>query len=427
MKKIPSSLFLIVLALLFLSCQKNKSDQKDAIAMIQIIDRNGTNETISSPDRVKKLQNSDFLEPQPYEKVVRIYKKNEEGKTTAKLTTYHENGQIWQYLETVGGRAKGIYKEWYPNGNLRMSCEVIEGLGDLNPGAEATWIFHKKNTVYAEDGTLLAEIFYEKGELEGDSIYYHPDGTVAKVIPYHHDKIEGALLTYNREGELIGKIPYLHGKKQGDAFFKGDAYIPKREESYEKGYLISGKYWDFNGDLISEIIDGSGMRPVFEEGVLKREYQYKEGEPEGLVRTYRDNGTLESEYHIVGGQKQGEEKCFYEKRKASEDPLVMLLLHWKDDEIHGIVRTWYSNGNLESEKEMAHNKKQGMLLAWYLDGSLMMVEEYEQDSLVTGKYFKKGEDIPTTKVIGGNGIATIFDPEGNFVRKIEYRKGWPYE
>lgn len=394
---------------------------------IQLIDRNGLNETIGNPERIAKMQNTDFLSSQPYQKVVRVFRRDDQGRIHAKLTTYHENGMPWQFLETVGGRAHGVYKEWYANGKTRMEAEVIEGIGDLTLTAQSSWIFDHTSRVWGEEGNLLAEIIYNKGSLSDHSTYYHQNGMVSKIIPYHMNQIEGVMKLFNETGDLIGSTSYVKGIKEGMSEFKGNEHLPPREEEFQKGFLVRGKYWDMNNSLIYEIAGGSGIKPIFEDGVRRIEQQYLNGRPEGRVVTYRENGSLESMYHIYNSQKQGEEWCYYERQKDGETLQPMLFISWKDDEISGLVRTWYPNGNLECEKELSHNKKNGLLLAWYEDSSLMMVEEYKNDILTSGKYMKKGEENPVSRVINGKGTAMIYDKDGNFVRKIEYRKGQPAE
>lgn len=428
MKRIKASLNVVLLGLLVAGCAgKYASNSQGELSTIQIIDRNGFNETINNPDRLAMLQKNDFLTAQPYQKVVRIYKRNKEGKNIGKLTTYHENGGPWQYLETINSRANGEYKEWYQNGSLRMVATVVEGVGDLTPQAQTSWRFHGKSRVWNEEGVLIAEIAYDKGLLEDQSVYYHTNGQISKIIPYRLNRIEGAIEIFNKEGGLIGTTQYSNGQKDGVSSFKGSDHIPPREEEYEGGKLVRGKYWDFSSNLIAEIEGGDGHKPIFENGSIKIEHEFKKGLPEGEVRVYKENGALDSIYHVQDGQKHGEEWCYFDLEQTGKAPQPMLHIHWQNDEVHGMVRTWYQNGVLESEKEMAHNKKHGVLLAWYEDGNLMIVEEYENDTLINGKYLKKGEDLPVSRVVEGTGYATLFDKEGNFIRKIEYRKGNPID
>ncbi len=419
MKKIS---LLIILTCLLSGCASTSAQKGPALAHVQLIDRNGINETISQKERLEVYQKVNFLEAQPYQKVVRVFKRDDEGKVISRLTTYHDNGEVFQYLEVAGGRAKGLYKEWYANGKLRIISNVMEGIGDLSPDAQTSWIFDGESRVWSPSGNLMAELFYEKGRLEKEALYYHPNGRLAKTIPYKNDTIVGEKRFYDLDGNYVGGTWYIDGIRDGKSFFAGDKNISKREEEYHKGLLISGKYWDFQGNVTHEICEGNGIRPSYEEGYLQMEHEYVKGKPEGQVKTYRKNGDLESIYQIMDGQKQGEEVHFYQKTNGP-----MLLINWRDDEIHGIVRTWYPNGKMESEKEMVVNKKQGKYIAWYEDGSLMMIEEYENDILVNGKYFKMGEEIPTSRVMLGSGTATIFDSRGNFLRKTDYQKGLPFD
>ena len=54
-------------------------------------------------------------------------------------------------------------------------------------------------------------------------------------------------------------------------------------------------------------------------------------------------------------------------------------------------------------------------------------EEYENDILLKGSYYKRNEKIPVSTIIHGNGEATIYDKDGNFLKKIKYIKGNPEE
>ena len=418
---------LLLISIIFLSgCGSHYPQKTPSLTHVQIIDRNGVNETISQKDRLEMYQKVNFLDAQPYQKVVRVYKRDLEGRVFSKLTTYHPNGEVYQYLEVVGGRAKGVYKEWYENGKLRIVSHIMEGIGDLSPDAQTSWIFDGVSKVWDLSGNLIAELCYEKGKMENEALYYHPNGKLAKTIPYKNDIINGEKRVYDTDGNYLGGTQYIDGLRHGKSFFLGDKNSAKREEEYEKGLLICGKYYDFQNRLTHEISEGTGMRPLYEDGVLYTEHQYVKGKPEGIVKTYRKNGAIESFYHIIDGQKEGEEIVYYEKG-ALDSLQPMLEINWRDDEVHGTVRTWYQNGQLESEKEMVQNKKQGKYIAWYEDGFLMMIEEYENDILTSGKYFKRGEEFPTSRIMQGTGFATIFDSKGNFLRKIEYQKGIPIE
>ena len=104
---------------------------------------------------------------------------------------------------------------------------------------------------------------------------------------------------------------------------------------------------------------------------------------------------------------------------------LKLSINWVQGKILGAVKTWYPNGQLESQKNYSDNMKNGIATAWYNDGSIMFMEEYEKDKLVKGEYFRRGDSFPITEIKQGIGTASLFDSEGRFLRKISYHNGKP--
>lgn len=413
---------LLILSLLVLcSCkEKTKMADDNTLISIQIIDRNGFAETISAKDRLSRYKNTNFCDPQPYQKVLRVFGKNSDGKPVSKITNYHPNGYLKQYLEAVDGRAHGTYKEWHPNGHLKMELAVIEGPADLSEGAMGSWVFEGKNTIWDDQDHLIAEIWYEKGMLHGDSRYYYSEGQLKKICPYYQDELQGTVFIYAPEGTLLESISYIHDLPQGKALcYKQDGSLIY-EETFEEGLLLEGNYY-VNNAIISQIHEGAGKRAEFEEGVLKRFVKYQKGLPEGLVECLTPEGVVHITYYQKEGRKQGEEKEYYLENPSQ----VKILLNWQEDMLQGLVKTWFTDGTLESEREMYQNKKNGPFLAWYKNGHLMLREEYENDLLTTGSYYKKGDKKAISHIHKGKGTATIYNSEGYFLKKIPYEKGLP--
>ena len=117
-----------------LLCACHPAKQEENLVLIQIQDRNGLSETISNPDRLVTYDKIDFLSSQPYQKVLRVFRK--EGQNRSVITTYHPNGSTWQLLEAKEMRAFGTFREWFPNGAKKIEATVIGGSADLTPGAQ---------------------------------------------------------------------------------------------------------------------------------------------------------------------------------------------------------------------------------------------------------------------------------------------------
>lgn len=413
--------FAVSIGLGIMLCACSPKVQEQQLSSIQIHDRNGFQETISSPDRLNLYATTDFTEPQVYDKVVRTYKRSADGKTKLVLTSYHENGLLKQYLEGENGRARGIFREFYEDGKLKVEVFVIEGIAEFLPEAMQKWVFDGTSKAWDPNGALCAEITYEKGKLKGEAFYYHPNGEMKKVVPYLQGVIHGTVKEYDTYGNLIAEINYQLGEKHGTVSFLGTEEIPSYREEYAKGKLVSGEYMDPEGNIVSRVIDGKGTQVFYEKGVLRKKITIIGGEQEGEMWLYNDQGILSSTFSIKRGEKHGLETLYYE----NETP--KLAMHWHSGEVVGQVKTWYENGVVQSESEMHGNAKHGMSVAWYEDGSLMLVEEYEKGKLVSGKYFKKGEEMPISKIAKGEGIAYLYDQSGVLLEKVMYKDGVPSE
>lgn len=408
------------------SCaSRGSQNNPDAVVSMQIIDRNGFSETISAKERLANYDKTDFLKEQPYQKVLRVFGRGDSGKSTSKITTYHANGQLWQYLEVADGRAHGKYREWHPNGKIKLETVVIEGTPDVTEMAQVTWLFDDKSHVWDEEGNLIAEITYEKGLLEGPAFYYHANGQLSEEIPYHKDAINGTLNVYDNQGKLIERMEYRHGIREGEAFGFWSNEKQSYRESYKKGLLTNGVYFDALGQEITKIENGNGKQAIFKEGKLFSLVEYQNGIREGAIMIFNENECLASLYHEKDGKKQGEEWEYYPSKDGAPKP--KLCLTWDDDVIQGVVKTWYQNGALESQREINANKKHGLSFAWFKEGDLMLMEEYEDDILIKGSYFKKWDKKPLSKVENGKGIATLHDSDGRFLKKIVYDKGIPQD
>lgn len=424
MKKLP---LLFLALLLSVSCQQRIEQSGSTLVSMQIIDRNGFSETIGSKERLTPYKKVDFLSAQPYQKVVRVFSKNNEGKSSSTLTTYHPNGHICEYLDIVDGRAHGKYRRWHANGTLNIDLNVLDGTADIGPVAQKSWLFDGKATIYDETGGVTAKIFYNKGVLDTPSLYYHPNGHLQKRSPFVSGSLHGIEEIFDPEGKLIEKRTFQCGKQEGLSIgYWGNETI-QFEEEYTNDLLHTGSYFNPKGERVSSIEKGTGFKALFnpQSGALAELHEFTGGSPDGIVKIFNKEGALAHSYRVKDGMKHGEEWEYYPSTDPQEPPKPKLMVTWSEDMLQGAVKTWYPHGVQESSREMHQNKKQGYSFAWYTDGSLLLSEEYNQDALVKGSYFEKGNKRPISKVEGGKGTVTLYDSEGKLCKKIPYDGGSP--
>jgi antitoxin component YwqK of YwqJK toxin-antitoxin module len=422
------SIILFLLFLVFTSCNHHDQGREYPLVAIQIEDRNGLTETVSTPERLQAYERLDYVSSQPYKKVRRVFRKG--GKSQSKITSYHPNGMICQYLEAEEMRAHGVYREWHPNGQLKIDAQVIGGTADLTSSAQQDWLFDHVNQVWDEKGQLLAKLSYDRGVLEGTSFYFYPSGTLEKELPFKDNILEGEAIEYHPNGQIKFKTRFEKGVKHGLSLGFFSSGIPSWTEEYNEGLLLKGSYYTAQGDLISEVEDGRGRQAHYTEDALTLLIEIRRGSPEGIVKKLTPKGELQGSYFIKNGKKQGEEIEYFLKDTSDEKEKELkpkLTLYWDQDTVHGVVKTWYDNGRLQSQRDYCHNQKHGTSLAWYKNGSLMLLEDYEEGKLIKGTYYKKNQKEPISTVINGNGTAYIYDEEGVFLRKITYAKSKPVD
>lgn len=394
---------------------------EEQLIRVHVVDHNNLSETITNNEKVKDFAKRDFLGPQPYKKVLRVFEKRKDGSTKSIVTSYYENGQIRQYLECLNGRACGLYSEWYSSGKKKAKSRVIAGQGDLGETSPLTWSFEGISEAWNEEGTLLARVSYQKGRLHGLSETFYSSGAKERTSWFENGEREGKDILFDEDGAVLEEITYLHGKREGPALGTHRGGSKAWEEEYSANLLKKASYFSADGSLVSSVKDGIGIRSLFEEGVLSSQQEIKDGVPQGKVTLFEKDGAIEREYFLKDGKKDGPETRYFQ----GEGKHPRLQVEWKDGIVQGTVKTWYANGTLESQREMRGNAKHGLFMAWYPDGTVMLVEEYENDVLKKGRYHKRGERDPVSQVNEGEGTATLFDEAGTITEKVKYHEGKP--
>ena len=82
----------------------------------------------------------------------------------------------------------------------------------------------------------------------------------------------------------------------------------------------------------------------------------------GVARSFYENGQKESEYHFREGLQHGVQGDWYENGQKERQ------LNYEKGKRQGVQRTWYENGQQEMELTYEEGKKEGQLLQWNKDG-----------------------------------------------------------
>ncbi|MDX8336584.1 toxin-antitoxin system YwqK family antitoxin [Candidatus Cetobacterium colombiensis] len=117
-----------------------------------------------------------------------VYEKGESSpfSGTAILKKNDKFLTLWNYKN---GKANGVCKNYYENGNLKFLGEFKNGLpnGTLKE--------------YNNDGILILEENYSNGILNGEKKEFYGNGTLKSLETYKDDFLDGPRITYNNEGK----------------------------------------------------------------------------------------------------------------------------------------------------------------------------------------------------------------------------------
>ena len=81
----------------------------------------------------------------------------------------------------------------------------------------------------------------------------------------------------------------------------------------------------------------------YENGQKKQEWNYKDGELDGLQTTWYENGQKDTEWNFKDGEQDGLTTKWYENGQKKAE------LNWKNGELDGLQTTWYENGQKRLE------------------------------------------------------------------------------
>ena len=234
----------------------------------------------------------------------------------------------------------------------------------------------------------------------------------------------GTFEIFLENGELFQTMEYMNGKPHGKAYKYWLGGKIAAEETYHHGLLTCGNYFQLNGQLISQIIEGKGYRAIFGKTNVCELQEFNQGVLEGEVKTFSEEGNLLRICRMKNNLKYGEELEYFPPNPFNTKMRPMLSMTWLEGKIHGPVKTWYENGILESQREMANNIKSGLSTAWYRDGSLMMIEEYDQDKWLRVSTLRKVKNIPLVKLQRAKGWQHFMMEKGIFYTGSITTKGY---
>ena len=165
---------------------------------------------------------------------------------------------IIQYQE---GKKNGLYMEFNKEGYI---IKKVDYKNDLIDGTLFEW---------ARSGRLVKKQEYKDGQLDGRTVICYDNGFLQEESEYKEGKKHGVTVWYSYADKMQGPKAVMYTYVNGQ--FEGP-----QEVYYESGYLKSVKMFSGN------VANGSAVE-LYEDGSVKSECTYKNGEIKGKVKEYK--------------------------------------------------------------------------------------------------------------------------------------------
>ena len=306
---------------------------------------------------------------------------------TTQIDYYNPDGEIYESL---------VYDK---NGNVDYKRTNYLG-HKSHDGATENGALNGQFTWYYPDGKIKSKTTFKNGNRHGEYVKYHLNGKVAQNVNYVNGNYEGKSTWYTEDGKIDTEINYLRGERHGKAIW----YHENGKKSQETIYNLGDKdgkqtVYDPAGEVntIKFYNDGKIIGFAYIEKLGNETKPIMPENLTGLVKTYYKNGKIASERT-------------YEKGN-----------------LHGDLKLYHSNGKIWKEQSYYYNQEEGTFKTYYPNGTLKSEMQYK-DSDVDGiaKYYHKNGKLKSSEkqVIGVlDGEKEIFDQNGNKIRTEIYYNG----
>lgn len=269
----------------------------------------------------------------------------------------------------------------------------------------------------------------DNNTVTGSWTFYNSNGSFSGTGHFDQEgKRDGNWIWYYTDGTVKETAVFKNGRLEGENKFNFPNGNPKYIAQFKNDEL-EGQYLLYNeqGAMLQKKhfkagkLDGiyNGYFAVGEE-IPEFYVEYKDGELNGVVREYYSNGAVYMEYMATNGSKVGTEKSYY------PNGVLYTEINYTNGELQGPYKKYHDNGQLRETGTYVDNELEGSVKLFYPDGTL------EEDlTYVKGKiqgpyktYARDGKLHLEYEYNKGEIIAyKFYDKAGNIISEGRKRRG----
>lgn len=211
---------------------------------------------------------------------------NADGKMDGEYLRYTEAGSVKGEGVYSNGKVKGIYKWYYDSGEiLELNYADSLKIKFYKNGKISDWGSSNLKMTFYESGLKQAITHFKNGKVHGESLYYYDHEILSCKMQYENGERNGPFSFYHENGNVKYQGAYKNNKMSGERI------------CYDKdGNLANGEFifYQFGLKYIANYISGrpEGKLKVFDSnGSLNMSIEFKNGLPHGSHVYYHNNAT----------------------------------------------------------------------------------------------------------------------------------------
>ena len=398
---------------------------------------------------------------------------NDKGEREGKWTWFHDNGKPKESATYTNGSLNGENKSWYDNGKPYISTNIKDGkfegeyLFYLSTGALKQRKYFKadeldgKYLAYFNVGEAIPEfdVDYKSDKAQNDALEFYANGDVYSKIEFKDGERNGLETNYYWNKQKSVEATYTDNALNGPyTKYHSNGQISQQGQSVDGYFDGMWKTFYLDGTLEKELEydegDLTGLYKVFDtDGKPHYEFEYRRGEilsykyfdKAGEILTenrkkggkfyfkgYYANGNIMSEgkYNIKGG-KMGEWKFFdsngvlTEKGEYEEDLAigthteyhtngeVYNISQFENGDLTGYYEAFHFNGKLQTQGWYKDGYQHGEWRFYYIDGTLSHIS-----------FYHKGEALGKQQIFGVNGklVKETHYKYGTITKEVRYNQ-----
>jgi antitoxin component YwqK of YwqJK toxin-antitoxin module len=364
-------------------------------------------------------------------------------------TLLYENGVISAEGMMVDGKPDGYWRNYYPSGKLKN-----EG-NRKNKELDSVWKF------YTESGKIQKTYNYNLGKKNGSLFTYDTTGKISFCDNFINDIRSGKSYSYYNSGCTHFVVPYINGRADGEAIEYSEDSVKIGITIYKSGFVE--RYEKINrtnkeGKKQDKWID------FFEDGSVKKETNFRDGEIDGYIKEYDRKGNIIKTEKYFGGKKIEHPKelrdiKFYKEYYSNRNikfeggfidgfpqgfhyyyninNTIDSVLYYSDgfclekgkaDTLKNKTGDWiefYTTGEKKGKGKYTTGKKTGEWKYYYGAGNIEQTGKYSARGLPEGDWrwlYESGKTLREETYLQGkrNGTLTDYYEDGKIITKGEY-------